>query len=231
MNLTQQLVLGNWKSNKTLKEAEKWLDTFGANRFQVPSDVTVGIAPPFPFVLTVSSFFASHHFDTVVTGIQDMSQFPAGKYTGAVSAQNLSELSVRFAILGHSERRKYFHETHQDVANKVDQCLQNGIHPVVCVDDEYIFEQAAAIDAASLVKCVVAYEELSAIGTGDNVEPDKVATVIDTIKTAFGQVPVLYGGSVTPLNAKQYAQITDGVLVGGASLSAEKFIQIAAAFS
>lgn len=211
-------IIANWKSNKTLAEIETWFEQFKPQSH----DKKVIVAPCFAGLLKAHEL----KNDQVDLAVQDVSPFPAGAYTGAVSTINLQGLDIKYAIVGHSERRKYFHETHQDVANKVAQCVENNIIPIVCVDDEYISDQAAAIDDQYLEKCIVAYEELGAIGTGANEPIEHVLKVKDLIISAFGQVPVIYGGSVTPANATEYLAKMDGVLVGGASLDAEKFASI-----
>lgn len=212
-------IIANWKSHKNLEQVKDWFDHFN---FTKSDDKEVIIAPPF-----VSLFLAKEFRPSGVTlATQDISSFPAGAYTGAVSALNLEGLGVKYAIVGHSERRRYFHESHIDVANKVAQCLDNNITPIVCVDDEYITDQAHAIEEQYLTKCMVAYEDLSAIGTGHNMPLESVLKAQELIKSAFGDVRVIYGGSVTPENAKDYLDNTDGVLVGGASLDAEQFGEI-----
>lgn len=213
-------VIANWKSHKNIEEIEKWFTTF---KFDGKSNQEVIICPPFPSLSLVST--QNNNFKL---GVQDISPFPAGAYTGAVSAFNIQGLPVKYAIVGHSERRRYFHETHQEIANKVAQCLENNITPIVCVDDEYISTQAAAIEKTHLKKCIVAYEELGAIGTGHNQPLEHVLKINQVIKASFGNIPVIYGGSVNPTNAKMYLDNTDGVLVGTASLDPQEFMAIIA---
>jgi triosephosphate isomerase len=224
----QKYIVGNWKSNKSLATAASWVDEFNSAIVStVPEEVIVAIAPTFSQLQTVQDKLKEYpRLGTVQLAVQDISPFAAGSYTGAIAPENFEALTVSYAIVGHSERRRYFHETHQDVANKVARCLEAGITPIVCVDDEYIADQAASIDQQQLKKCIVAYEELGAIGTGENESPAHVASVIKRIKHVFGEIPVLYGGSVNSSNVEQYSSITDGVLVGGASLDAKAFAQI-----
>ncbi|NCN87820.1 MAG: triosephosphate isomerase, partial [Candidatus Pacebacteria bacterium] len=144
----------------------------------------------------------------------------------AVSAVNLEGLNVEYAVVGHSERRHYFAESDIDVANKVDQAVEAGITPVVCVDEEYIESQSYAIDNKYFDKCIIAYEPLSAIGTGDEMDSDKVLEVVKRIRQVFGDVRVIYGGSVNGSNVKEYLKVCDGVLVGGASLKVKEFEDI-----
>lgn len=218
-----KLVVANWKSHKTLDEARTWLQLFQAKAHLFPSQAEIVLCPPFPFLSTL------HHslVPEVALGVQDISPFPAGAYTGAISAHNLNDMGITYALVGHSERRRYFHETHQDVANKVDQAVQNGMRPIVCVDQPYMRAQASAIKPELLAACVVAYEPLEAIGTGDNQPADQVKAIVTEIQQVFGRVPIIYGGSVTSQNALEYLTVTDGVLVGGRSLDPEEFSQIA----
>ncbi|HEX7017488.1 MAG TPA: triose-phosphate isomerase family protein, partial [Patescibacteria group bacterium] len=162
-----KLIIANWKSHKTREDVQKWIEVFEEKSDQLPTGIEVAIAPPMPSLMFVSNrLLAKDKHSQTKLAVQDLSPFPAGAYTGAVSTTNLVGFGVKYAIVGHSERRRYFHETHQDVANKVAQAIDNNITPIVCVDDEYIADQAAAIDRQYLDKCMVAYEELGAIGTG-----------------------------------------------------------------
>jgi len=216
-------LIANWKSHKNIEEIEAWFSIF---KLDSQPNKEVIICPSFSSLSQVST---KNNGDKFKLGVQDISPFPAGAYTGAVSALNLKGFGVKYAIVGHSERRRYFHETHQEVANKVALCLENKITPIVCVDDEYITAQAAAIEKIHLKKCIVAYEELGAIGTGHNQPLEHVLKINQVIKANFSDVPVIYGGSVNPTNAKMYLDNTDGVLVGTASLDPQDFMAIIAA--
>jgi triosephosphate isomerase len=217
-----KMVVANWKSHKTFKEAKAWWKTVteGSSRFPVGSQVVV--CPPFPFVAA----FTDDKPAAVQLGVQDISPFPPGAYTGAVSTFNLQDLNIGYALVGHSERRRYFHETNQDIANKVEQAILGGITPILCVDLPYLAAQVNALKPELLAKCIVAYEPLESIGTGDNEPVDQVAMVKEKIHQAFGLVPVIYGGSVTSQNALEYMTVTDGVLVGGHSLDTAEFTKI-----
>lgn len=242
--MAAKLIIGNWKSNKNTQEASIWIERFLEKATEVSENTEVVVAPAFTLLPSVvgvleevrngkPSKTALEVVPEVVSELlpiklatQDLSPFLAGSYTGAVSARNLENLRVEYALLGHSERRRYFHETHQDVARKVDQALLAGIKPVVCVDSEYIQVQASAIEDSQLKKCVIAYEPVEAIGTGRNVDVGQVKRIVDHIYNTFGKVKVLYGGSVTSDNVAEYTLVTDGVLVGGASLDPEEFLKI-----
>jgi len=214
-----KLIIANWKSHKNQQTALEWLTTFKQSKIHNPESSII-IAPP----MSLLSIVKNNLPEEVSLAVQDISPFPAGKYTGAVSSQNLEGLDIKYVIVGHSERRRYFHETHNDIANKVAQCIEANITPIVCVDDEYISSQAAAIKQEHLSKCVVAYEELSAIGSGKNMPVEKVQEVFEQIKKYFGETKLIYGGSVDASNVQDYLDICDGVLVGTASLDVNDFV-------
>lgn len=222
-----RLIVANWKSHKTLPEAIDWTKKFRSfieshrQKFEKPGAPLIVIAPPYPFLFQVAELLTG--LPNVSVGVQDISPFPAGKYTGAVSTRNLEGLPITHAIVGHSERRRYFRETNQEVANKVDLLIEAGITPIICVDQPYIDSQAYLIDKKLRMKCVVAYEPLESIGTGLSQEVAKVLPIVDEIKAAFGNLPIIYGGSVDVENIDTYLLATDGVLVGGASLEVEEF--------
>ena len=217
----KKLFIANWKSNKTQEEVDIWLESF---KSYMDFEQEVIIAPPYPFLSLVAEKIKDK--ENISLAVQNLSTYPAGSYTGEVCVRNLDGFGVKYAILGHSERRRYFKESHQDVANKIFQALNNGIVPVVCVDQNYIEDQAQLIYSELLSKCIVAYEPLAAIGTGEIAPVKNVTKVVKEIKSVFGKVPVLYGGSISPENIAPYLKVSDGVLVGGASLNAEVFADL-----
>lgn len=230
MSDSTPLIIANWKSHKSRDGAVEWMDTYETWVIQQGlTGVKVVLAPAFPALMFLANRLLKPELKGTYLGVQDLSPFPAGAYTGAVSTQNLEGLNVRYAIIGHSERRRYFHETNQAVANKVDLAVQAGITPVVCVDAEYVHTQAAAIGTELTKHCIVAYEPLEAIGTGHNQPVAEVEPVVKEISVAFGAVPVLYGGSVTAANISEYLRVCQGALVGGASLKAADFTALLAA--
>ena len=230
-------IVANWKSNKNKDEAKAWfskLDELLLTRQQY-SGYTLVVAVPFPFLsLAQEAIERSQSFKQdsdqvavpVKLAVQDISPFDAGSYTGAVSARQLANFGVSFAVVGHSERRRYFAETSTEVAAKVALCLEENITPIVCVDDPYLEEQAMEIAAHDRSKILVAYEALATIGTGEPLDPDAFLRAKQEILTAFGSVPVLYGGSVESSNVSEYAEHADGYLVGGASLDPADFVAI-----
>lgn len=220
-----KLIIANWKSNKNITEATDWVETFlqqdrRDNRQYV-------ICPAYPLL----SFVADVQDSGIELGVQDLSPFGAGAYTGEVAGYSLQQLGITYAILGHSERRKYFQESSQLVAQKVEQALDFGLTPIICVDREQIQEQADLLKKDQLSKVIVAYEPVHAISTfGGQEDPiETTLQVIQEVKAAFGEnVPVLYGGSVDPENSLTYLEqgLIAGVLVGTTSLDPVAFAKL-----
>ncbi len=215
----QKLVVANWKSNFSWNEAQNWAQQFrGENQHQH----TYVVCAPFPLLGALQN-------ESFTLGVQDLSPFEAGAYTGAVSPTNLQGLGIKFAILGHSERRKYFQETSELVAKKVEIALAHDITPIVCVDRDQFSEQANTLGKASQ-QCFIAYEPIHAISTfGGQEDPLEVTLeAIEEIHSLFQPLGVLYGGSVSPENSLAYLQNEHiaGVLVGGSSLKPEVFAQL-----
>lgn len=220
----QKLIIANWKSNKSPAQAGAWAQEVAALGGQeISTGVTPIVALAFTLLPAVSESLQKIGWSLAT---QDLSPFAAGSYTGAVSAINLQGLNVRYAILGHSERRRYFQETSAMVAQKVDQALQAGLTPVVCVDEKTVAEQARVLGADVTGQCIVAYEPSESIGTGNNAPVGKVKEFREEVMRLFGAVPFIYGGSVNESNAAEYLLVADGVLVGEASLDAKQFIAL-----
>ncbi len=223
----KKMIIANWKDQKNIAEATDWLQKFvpaiqAAHFNRRKKEVIIA---PAHFLLPLVAK-KTRELDAVTLAVQDLSPYPAGSYTGAISAENLTGLGLSYAILGHSECRRHFAETHETVAQKVELALAAGLIPIICLDLDYLQDQAEALTEAHLEKCIVAYEPLAAIGSGLNEEPRQVKQVVKKIKRVFGSIPVLYGGSVTPKNVGQYQRAADGVLVGGASLEAASFVEL-----
>lgn len=219
--MQKKLIIANWKSNKLQADVEAWLGEFKADTNQVD----VVIAPPFTYLAQVGLQLPAG----TKLGAQTVSSFPMGSYTGAVNAHQLKGLGVKYVIVGHSERRRYFHEDHQDVAKQVQEVVAQNMTPVLCLDKEYIEDQAHALDPGLYKACIVAYEPLAAIGSGHNEPVGEVKKVVEKIREVYGAVPVIYGGSVTEDNIGEYMLVCDGALVGGASLEAKQFDSLVAA--
>ena len=200
-------IAGNWKSNKTLAEANEWLGKFN----KTGENITVVLCVPFTLLSIVASKSPSFSL-----GAQDVSPFAEGAYTGEVSARQIKEFAD-WVIIGHSERRKHFGETDELLQQKVTQAKTAGLKIIYCVPDEQTIVPPG-VD-------VVAYEPVWAIGTGKTDTPENANAVITAIK-AKTQVPtVIYGGSVTQENVGSFVaqSAIDGVLPGGASLDPVAF--------
>lgn len=220
-----KLIIANWKANKSPTEASEWGETFLQQERRTNRQYV--LCPSFPLL----PFVADIQEQGIALGVQDLSPFGAGAYTGEVAAYTVQQLGVTFAILGHSERRKYFQESSSVVAQKVEQALDFGMTPIVCVDRDQIREQADLISKEQKQKIIVAYEPVHAISTfGGQEDPlETTLSVIAEIKESFGEkVPVLYGGSVNPDNSLVYLEEESvaGVLVGSASLNAVEFARL-----
>lgn len=204
-------IIANWKSNKTISEALDWVLKVGP---QVPKreNLKIVICPTFS---TLSEIKKAASGFPMLLGAQDLSPFGAGAYTGEEAASLLKDL-IDLVILGHSERKKNFNETDEMVAEKVSQALVNNITPLVCVQGK----DTPVPDGAKLI----AYEPIFAIGTG---HPDTPQNANEVAKS-FAGAEVLYGGSVTSENVKEFViqENISGVLLGNASLDAEEFLKI-----
>jgi triosephosphate isomerase len=217
-------LVGNWKSNKTWEEAREYLNRLHINSL---GQHKVVLCPPFPYLVPMAQLIKDKQLP-VLLGTQDLSPFPFGAYTGAVTGAMVAGYAS-YAIVGHSERRKYFHETNQDVWNKARTALDNNVTPIVCVDEPYMEAQLVTFTKEELKRIVVAYEPLSAIGSGKPDTPEHANAVADRIHwITESQVPVLYGGSVTADSVRQFVEqpLVSGVLVGSASLDPDSWSRL-----
>lgn len=219
-----KLIISNFKSNKSIAETLAWINKFNQIPDSLLASYEVSVAPSFVSLESAAKAIENSG-KKYSLAVQDISPFPSGSYTGAISVQNLLNIKIRYAIIGHSERRKYFHETSQDVAMKVEQSLLNGILPIVCIDDSYLEEQLNMISKENLSKCIIAFEPASAIGTGSNADLGVVKGVIQRVRKIAGDIKVIYGGSVDDQNINEYLLVTDGVLISSFSLDASNFMR------
>ena len=239
------VVAGNWKMNTTLDEAARLAS--GVRAGVTPdSGCDVILCPPFVSLQAVANAVAG---SPVSVGAQNMHAEASGAFTGEVSPSMLQGL-CEYVILGHSERRQIFGETDEAVNLKVKAAFGYSLRPILCVGET--LEQREAGDAAAVVGAqlrggldgivditglIVAYEPVWAIGTGHAATPEIAADIMggavqETLIALFGgaasEVPLLYGGSVNPGNAGNFAaqDSIHGALVGGASLQADQFLQV-----
>lgn len=215
-------IIANWKANKTEEEAMNWLkqikDLLAQNPSYGSGNKEIVVCPPSTLLSTVNKFIKNNNLPLRV-GSQDISIFGRGAYTGEIPGSMLRKYAA-FCIIGHSERRNNFNETDEIVGKKTEMAKAGGFLPIVCVQGK---ETPVPKDTI-----IAAYEPITAIGTGIPDTPENAEQVAKTIKETHGVQHVLYGGSVTGENVESFTQMPsiDGVLVGGASLDAAKFIQI-----
>jgi len=219
-------VLANWKAHKTMLEAEAWLEKF-CKLYSPNPQVEVIIAPPALYLFPIRQKLQKYKTAHLALAAQDLSPFPLGSYTGAMAAEMVRDL-VEFAILGHLERRRYFHETNQNVANKVSEAKAVNIRPIVCVDQAYARSQIAALREEDLDDLIIGYGPVEAIGIDIPQSPAKTKGAIEEIQSIIPDKPILYGGSINKDNAGDYLKIAGvaGLMVGSASLNPEEFAHI-----
>jgi triosephosphate isomerase len=219
-------VLANWKAHKTMPEATVWLETF-CRLYHPRPGLQVIIAPPIPYLIPLAQQLRQCDNNGLALAAQDLSPFPLGAYTGAVAAAMVSDV-VDYAILGHIERRRYFHETNQDVANKATEATAAGIRPIVCINRPHARSQVAALSDESLKDLMIGYRPLEAIGIDVPETPAEATEVVQQISEIVPDKPILYGGSLNSKNAAAYLKIDGvaGLMVGRASLDAEEFARI-----
>lgn len=226
--------------HKTQAESLEFLQGFLPQLTETPDDREIVLCVPFTDLQILSK---NLHGSRVRVGAQNVHWEETGAYTGEISAAMLTEMGVRYVIVGHSERRQYFGETDETVNLRLKAAQAAALVPILCVGETkaqrdqgeteaVIFQQLQqdliGVDQANLV---IAYEPIWAIGTGDTCESVEANRVIGLIRSQLENeaVPIQYGGSVKPENMDEImAQVhIDGVLVGGASLKPENFGRIA----
>ena len=246
------VMAGNWKMNKTTAEAVTLSQniSWGSNKAEW-KELDVILCPPFVDLKSVYNVIA---FDraSMELGAQDVFWEEEGAFTGAISPRMLSEIHCAYCIVGHSERRGYFHETDEDVNKKVKALIAHDIKPIVCCGEslevreangtlEHITRQVEAafadVDPQDIAESIIAYEPIWAIGTGHAATPEQAQEVCAHIRSVIASVAgsdvadkirILYGGSMKPENAAQFLPLpdVDGGLIGGAALDAKKFCEL-----
>ena len=233
------IIAGNWKMYKTQGEATEFLMEFVSTVDDAPENREVVLCVPFTDLTIVNK---SLHGNRIRLGAQNVHWEDCGAYTGEISASMLTEMGVRYVIVGHSERRQYFGETDETVNLRLKAAQNHGLIPILCVGETK--QQRDADETEQIIinqlerdlvgidqeRLVIAYEPIWAIGTGENCEVSEADRVIGLIRSRLSNpnVTIQYGGSVKPSNIDEIMaqpQI-DGVLVGGASLAAADFAGI-----
>ena len=249
--MRKHIVAGNWKMHKNNQETTALLEEIISKKESNSTEIVV--APTFVNLLTAVE---NTNGKGITVAAQNMHQAEGGAFTGEISAEMLTSIGVNTVILGHSERRAYFHETDALLANKVDTALKHNMRVIFCFGEELKDRQKDNhfniveyqlrdglfhLDKNNWSNIVLAYEPVWAIGTGETASPAQAQEmhkfVRDLIDKVYGHevaenVSILYGGSVKPDNAKEIFSNpdVDGGLIGGAALNADDFLAIVNSF-
>lgn len=242
------IIAGNWKMNKTVAEAMELVSDLKRDLSSV-KEVDIVVAPPYTALESVSKAIIDSN---IRLGAQNMSENNFGAHTGEICAGMLKEFSVRYIILGHSERRQYQKETDAQVAKKAAAVHAASLKPIVCVGETLaeregnltqkvletqVHGSLAGLSKEQMTETVIAYEPVWAIGTGKTATTQQAQEAHAFIRKVLAamfdadvarKVRIQYGGSVKPNNAKELMSQpdVDGALVGGASLEARSFADI-----
>jgi triosephosphate isomerase len=248
--MKQKIVAGNWKMNKSFGEAEELIyEIVDYLENHEMKNTEVLICPPFPYLELASDAAAGTQLKV---GAQNLYAKESGAYTGEVSAAMLQSMEISYCIIGHSERRKYFDESNEMLAEKVEVCLNHAIHPIFCIGEvleernaeshfgvieTQLEESLFRLSKEDFAKVILAYEPVWAIGTGVTATPEQAqemhAYIRSLIADKYGEelaanMTILYGGSCNAQNAGDLFSNpdVDGGLIGGASLKGKEFIEI-----
>lgn len=244
--MRKKIVAGNWKMNKTPKEALELVELL-KDKVNTDKVDVVFCVPAVDLIPVLDAVKGTN----IAIGAQNMFYEESGAYTGEISPAMLTEIGVKYVVIGHSERREYFAETDETVNKKVKKALEYGITPIMCCGEtleqrelgiavDFIRTQIksglAGVSAEDVKKVVIAYEPIWAIGTGKTATSEQAEEICCAIRVVLGEVygkevaeevRIQYGGSVNGKNASELFGMPniDGGLVGGASLK-DEFAQI-----
>lgn len=248
--MRKKIVAGNWKMNKSIDEARLLTaEVMGMVADEVTHPTEVVLCTPFLYLTSIKALLGNSR---VKVGAQNCSEHESGAYTGEVSAAMIKSIGVPYVIIGHSERRQYFGETHQMLATKVNKALAYELTPIFCCGEPLEIREAGTheqlvkkqleeslfhLSMEAIQKTIIAYEPVWAIGTGKTATSlqaqDMHAVIRYHLASKYGQslaneISILYGGSVKADNAKELFTCpdVDGGLVGGASLKSREFVDI-----
>lgn len=248
--MRKQIAAANWKMNLTFQEAEALLDKILPDCADLAENWLVIFAVPAPYLVMAQSKVAGQK--NIFIAAQNIYSKKSGAFTGEISIPMLKSIGVSYTIIGHSERREYFNENNEFIAQKVNISLEENIVPIFCCGEalpvrevgqqnsfvhRQLEESLFTLSAEQIQKVVIAYEPIWAIGTGKTASSDQAQEMHANIRQQLsnkygeavaGKISILYGGSVKATNAKEILgkPDVDGGLVGGSSLIAEEFIQI-----
>jgi triosephosphate isomerase len=248
--MRNKVIAGNWKMNKDVFETADLIN--GLKKSIEKTNAEIIICPPFTSLVVAQQLLKGSN---IKLGAQDVSVHDDGAYTGEISVKMLKSVGCEYVIVGHSERRQYFHESNDLINQKAKKVLASGMKSIICVGetlderekgitDKVITAQVkgvlASLTQADLDRVIIAYEPVWAIGTGKTATTQQAEDVHQLIRKLVAQLYswavaekliIQYGGSVKPENAKELLNQADidGALVGGACLKAESFSAIVGA--
>lgn len=242
------IIAGNWKMNKIVSEAIELTNGLKRELSEI-ENIDIVIIPPYTALSEISDMLSNSNIEL---GAQDVHWEEEGAFTGEVSPVMLQDIGAKYVVIGHSERRTYFGETNESVNKKVKASLKAGLLPIMCVGErleereksktfdvvkDHIEGGLKGISKEDVLKMVIAYEPVWAIGTGKTATPGQAEEVHKYIRgllrntydeSVAADLRIQYGGSVNPKNIKDLInqEDIDGALVGGASLKIEQFVSI-----
>lgn len=245
--MRKQIAAANWKMNLKLVEAKSLLQSLTSKSFDLTQNQIAILGVPFPYLMVAKE--AAEGKKGFAVAAQNCSDKESGAYTGETSAAMIDSCGIGYVILGHSERREYFHEDAALLARKVDVALANGLKPLFCCGESLAIRESGRqndfvahqlqeslfhLSGEQLKDFIIAYEPIWAIGTGKTATADQAQEMHAHIRNIFAQqygkevadtISILYGGSVKGSNAQEIfgKPDVDGGLVGGASLNADEF--------
>ena len=242
--MNKSLIVANWKLNKTLEETRRFINDF-VPLIKNSRDIDIVIAPPFTSLYVAC---LALKYTNIMLSAQDVFYEDRGAYTGEVSAAMLVDAGCSHVIIGHSERRQYFHETDEIVNKKINASRRQNLTVIFCIGETLaereqgrtfdVLKKQLEVGLSGIApeNIVIAYEPVWAIGTGKTATPSQAQEAHEYIRewltSYYGdgakEVRIIYGGSVTPenINSLMECKNVEGVLVGGASLRADSFARI-----
>ncbi len=248
--MRKQIAAANWKMNLTWTQGKRLLEDILGGGVSVKSHQQVVFGVPSPYIPLADEIVRTK--DRYAISAQNCYEKKSGAYTGEIAAEMLQSIGIKYCIVGHSERREYFNESNQVLAEKLNRCLENGIVPIFCCGEPLSIREAGTqnshvetqlkeslfhLSPDQLKSVVIAYEPIWAIGTGKTASTEQAQEMHACVRTVLADkyspavaddISILYGGSVKANNAKELFSCpdVDGGLVGGASLVAADFLTI-----
>ncbi|MBS1599893.1 MAG: triose-phosphate isomerase [Bacteroidetes bacterium] len=248
--MRKQIAAANWKMNLTYQQGEQLLDDILNAKIALKDHQLTIFAVPFPYLIMANSEITDEK--NYFIAAQNCYSKKSGAYTGEVSVEMLKSIGIKYCVLGHSERREYFSESNQLLAEKINICLSLDIIPIFCCGEPLAIREAGTqnsfvetqlkeslfhLSSEQLTQIIIAYEPIWAIGTGKTASTEQAQEIHAYLRSVLAKqygkatadsISILYGGSVKSNNAKELfgCPDVDGGLVGGASLIANDFIQI-----